>query len=140
MNILVIGCGKVGSNLSSELLHLGHDVSVIAAREEEFSELPHDFSGFTTVGVPIDQDVLKRAGIESCDAVAAVTDDDNVNLMVVQLAKEIFNIQNVYTRVMDPKKNEVFMKMGLNTICPTNMMVSSLTAAISETNVSPQIK
>lgn len=139
MNVLIIGCGKVGSNLCNELSKLGYDVSVISKNEEDFSELSPDFNGFTTVGVAIDQDVLRRAGIESCDAVAAVTSDDNVNLMVIQLAKELFHINNVFARVVDPKKNEVFAKMGLNTICPTNMTVSAMAAAISGSRVSEHI-
>lgn len=139
MNVLIIGCGKVGSSLCNELSRLGYDVSVISKREEDFAELSPDFNGFTTVGVAIDQDVLRRAGIESCDVVAAVTSDDNVNLMVIQLAKELFHINNVYARVLDPKKNEVFAKMGLNTICPTNMTVSAMAAAISGSRVSEQV-
>ena len=82
MNILVVGCGKIGSRLAYVLEQQGHDISIVDENEEKFELLPADFYGFTTVGTPIDQDVLKRAGIESVDVVAAVTPDDNINVMV----------------------------------------------------------
>ncbi len=138
MNNLIVGCGKFGANLCNKLSGLGHDISVISSKAEAFSELSSDFNGYTTVGVPIDQDVLRRAGVESCDAVAAVTNDDNVNLMVVQLTKEFFHVENSYARVSDPIKNDIFTKMGIKTFCPTNIAVETLSATLSETNISPQ--
>ncbi|MEG0570900.1 MAG: NAD-binding protein, partial [Oscillospiraceae bacterium] len=104
MNIMVVGCGKVGSRLALALCEDGHDVSVVDRYESSFELLGSAFSGFTTIGVPIDQDVLKRAGIEDCDAVAAVSSDDNVNIMVSQLAHEIFKVPTVLARIYDPKR------------------------------------
>lgn len=95
MNILIVGCGKVGSMLASELDRMGHDVAVLDREEAHFALLDSDFSGYTISGVPIDQDVLKRAGIEGCDAILAMTEDDNVNIMVCQMAKEIFHTKTV---------------------------------------------
>lgn len=132
MNVLVIGCGNVGSSLCNKLSAMGYDVSVINSDQEQFSNLSPDFSGYTTLGVAIDQDVLRRAGIENCDVLAAVTSDDNMNLMVAQLAKEFFHVPRVFTRVNDPKKNEVFREFGLETICPTNLTVSTLCSALQE--------
>ena len=139
MNILVIGCGKVGSNLCNMLSEQGHDISVVSENAGDFSELSPDFNGYTTVGVVIDQDVLKRAGIENCDALAAVTSDDNINLMVVQMAKEFFHVPRTYARVNDPKKHDVFTKMGIVTICPTNMTVATLSSALSGQDTSGSI-
>ncbi len=96
MNILIVGCGKVGSMLASELSRLGHDVAVLDREESHFSSLDSEFSGYTISGVPIDQDVLKRAGIEGCDALLAMTEDDNVNIMVCQIAREIFRYWPVF--------------------------------------------
>lgn len=132
MNILVVGCGKVGLNLAYELSKQGHDVSVVDKSDEGISMLPSDFSGFTTIGVPIDQDVLKKAGIESCDAVAAVTPNDNVNIMVCELAKEIYKVKKVFVRIYDPKREKVFAELGMNTICPTNLTVSAICSALNE--------
>lgn len=130
MNILVIGCGKVGSKLSSVLDKLGHDVCIVDRDEGNFEHLSHDFSGYTVVGIPIDQDVLKRAGIEGSDAVIAVTQDDNVNIMVSQLAREVFHIDTVLTRIYDPQRENVFSHFNLRTICPTNLTVDAVCAAL----------
>ena len=132
MNILVVGCGKVGSNLAEVLARQGHDVSIIDNDVERFDLLPSDFNGFTTAGVPIDTEVLKKAGIESCDAVCAVTPNDNVNIMVSELAKEIFGIEKVFIRIYDPKREEVFYELGMQTVCPTNLTVSSICNALND--------
>lgn len=126
MNILVIGCGKIGSRLANLLSDEGHDVSIVDSIEENFDLLDDNFSGFTTIGVPIDQDVLKKAGIENCDAIAAVSSDDNVNIMVCQVAKEFFNIKNVVARIYDPKREDIFSHFDIHTVCPTNLTVSSI--------------
>lgn len=132
MNILVIGCGKVGSQLASMLSEEGHDVSVVDRDAENFEMLDDSFSGMTTVGVPIDQDVLKQAGIESCDAVAAVSQDDNLNIMCSQLAREIFKVPSVLARIYDPAREDVFSHFGLHTVCPTNLTVSAVKSALTE--------
>ncbi len=132
MNILVVGCGKVGSNLAEVLAKQGHDVSIVDNDAERFDLLPSDFNGFTTAGVPIDTEVLKKAGIESCDAVCAVTPNDNVNIMVSELAREIFGIKKVFIRIYDPKREEVFYELGMQTVCPTNLTVSSICNALND--------
>lgn len=132
MNILVVGCGKVGSSLASLLSREGHDVSVVDRQEENFDLLASDFSGYTTNGVPIDQDVLRRAGIENCDAVATMTPDDNINIMVSQLASELFHVPRVIARIYDPKRENVFSHFGLRTVCPTNMTVAAVSASITQ--------
>ncbi len=130
MNILVVGCGKVGSQLSNELSAMGHDVAVVDHEPEHFGALSDRFSGYTVAGVAIDQDVLRRAGIESCDALAAVTDDDNTNIMVAQLANEIFHVPRVLARIYDPRRHDVFSQFGLHTICPTNLSVDAIHAML----------
>lgn len=134
MNILVVGCGNVGAALCDSLSAQGHDVSVISETPEHFSNLSPDFTGYTTLGVGIDRDVLKKAGIENVDALAAVTSNDNKNLMVVQLAREFFRVPRVFARVTDPDKNAVFTEFGLKTVCPTNLTVEALCGAINSEN------
>lgn len=126
MNILVVGCGKVGTQLSNVLSRMGHDVSVIDQDPRRLAALPDDFTGYTVTGVPIDQDVLRQGGIEGCDAVAAVTDDDNTNLMVCKLADEVFHVPRVLARVYDPQRGDVFSHFGLHTVCPTNISVEAI--------------
>ncbi len=132
MNILIVGCGKVGSKLATTLSKEGHDVSIVDEDEKNLDLLDNDYSGFTTLGVPIDQDVLIRAGIENCDAVAAVSSDDNVNIMVSQIAREIFRVDTVLARIYDPKREGVFSHFGLQTVCPTNLTVESVKSALTE--------
>ena len=132
MNILIIGCGKVGSRLASVLSDEGHDVSIVDKNEKNLNLLSDDYSGMTTVGVPIDQDVLKKAGIESCDAVAAVSQDDNVNIMCSQLARELIHVPSVLARIYDPSREDVFSHFGLHTVCPTNLTVAAVRSALTE--------
>lgn len=134
MNILIIGCGCVGSELAALFDKRGHDVSVVDRREESFDSLPGDFGGFTTVGVPIDQDILKKAGIETCDAVCAVTQDDNLNIMAAQLAEEIYKVPRVFARISDVDKVDVFRGFGIHTVCPTRLTVQAAVAAIEDVN------
>jgi trk system potassium uptake protein TrkA len=134
MNIIIVGCGKVAQSLIERLIDQGQDVSVISSKIDDFANLPSDFDGFTTLGVPIDQDVLKRAGIESCDAFAAVGADDNTNLMCAQIAKNIYNVPRVYARVNDTDKNEVFRSFGVDTVCPTNLTAAALLPLLTSKN------
>ncbi len=126
MNIIVAGCGKVGKHLSEELSRRGHYVSVVDSDERHLEDLGADFDGFRTLGSPIDQDVLKKAGIESCDAVCAMTQDDNINIMVSQLAATFYEVKTVLTRIYNPEREEVFSHFGLKTVCPTNLIVETV--------------
>ena len=104
MQIIVIGCGKVGSKLAQVLSEEGHGVVVVDNENKAFKSLDSSFNGITVTGVPIDQDVLRQAGIETADAIAAVTPDDNVNIMVCQIAKEIFKVPCVLARIYNPAR------------------------------------
>lgn len=134
MTIIVVGCGRVGSRLANMLDRMGHDVSVVDRDEDTFSNLDDDFSGLTITGVPIDQQVLLKAGIENCDALAAVSPDDNVNAMAGQIATEIFNVPKVLARISDPNRENVFSQFNLNTICPTNLSVDALFSHLTDTS------
>ena len=123
MNILIVGCGKVGSGLANSLSRLGHDLSVVDGTTANFDRLDEGFTGYTIQGVPIDLEVLRQAGIEACDCLLAVYDDDNVNIMVSQVAREIFQVPKVLTRIYDPQRGGVFAQFGLQTICPTSLTV-----------------
>lgn len=137
MNILIVGCGKVGARLAGLLSREGHDISVVERDVEKLEDLPEDFTGFKTCGIPIDQDVLRRAGIENCDALAAVSSNDNVNIMVSELAKEIFHVPIVIARTYDPDCEDAFSQFGLHTVCPTNLTVAAVRSAVME-NEEPQ--
>jgi trk system potassium uptake protein len=130
MNIIIIGCGKVGAKFAQVLAEEGHDIVIIDSDRSSFKSLKPNFNGITVTGVPIDQDVLKQAGIETADALAAVTPDDNVNIMACQVAKEIFKVPRVIARIYNPEREHVFHEFGLETICPTNLTVDIIRSKI----------
>lgn len=139
MNILVVGCGRLGSRLANTLFEQGHTVSVIDHKEEAFNQLSDDFDGLTVLGMPMEMNVLREAGIESCDAVAVVTPDDNLNITVSQIVKEFFYIDNVVARINDPAREQVFYNLGLKTVCPTNLTCGVLASAITQNIMEKQM-
>lgn len=132
MNIFITGCGKIGAELATRLYNYGHDIVVIDRNEKNFDNLPDSFDGLTCCGVPIDEDTLEKAGINYCDALFAVSEDDNENLMVAQLAKEIYEVGKVIARIRDSEKEALFSTFGITTVCPTNLTVDSLVTAFGE--------
>ncbi len=126
MQIIVVGCGKVGSKFAQVMAAEGHDIVVVDNNNKNFDLLGPNFNGITVLGVPIDEDVLKHAGIESADGLAAVTPDDNINMMACQVAKEIFKVPRVFARIQDPVREQVFYQFGVETVCPTDMAVDEI--------------
>lgn len=99
MNIVILGCGRVGSTLATMMDRAGHKVSVIDFSSDAFQRLPPQFGGETIIGNGVDEDVLIRAGIKEADAFAAVTNGDNRNIMASQIANEIFHVKKVVCRI-----------------------------------------
>jgi K+ transport systems, NAD-binding component len=114
-----MGCGRVGSTLAVMLDAEGHDVTVLDVRAEAFRRLPADFKGKRHIGNGIDQDVLARIGVGEADAFVAVTQGDNRNAMATQIAKHIFGVKRALCRIYDPIREEMYQKLGLETISPT---------------------
>ncbi|MEO7020060.1 MAG: TrkA family potassium uptake protein [Ktedonobacteraceae bacterium] len=121
MNIVILGCGRVGATLATMMDRTGHTVSVIDQSGDAFQRLPSAFSGNLIIGNGVDEDVLVRAGIKKADAFVAVTNGDNRNIMASQIAREIFHVQKVMCRIYDPIREETYRELGLETICPTIM-------------------
>jgi trk system potassium uptake protein TrkA len=121
VNIVILGCGRVGAMLATMLDRAGHTVSIIDYSNESFRRLEPDFRGTTIAGNGADEEILIRAGIKEADAFAAVTNGDNRNIMASQIAKEIFNIQKVVCRIYDPIRESTYRELGLETICPTTI-------------------
>ncbi|MDP2951720.1 MAG: TrkA family potassium uptake protein [Chloroflexota bacterium] len=119
MRIVILGCGRLCACLARMLVAEGHRVTVIDRDSSSFIRLGSDFGGDTVVGVGIDEDVLREAGIEEADAFIAVTSWDNTNVMAVQVAKEIFQVPRTICRVYDPERDEIYRALGLETFCPT---------------------
>lgn len=121
MKALIMGCGRVGARLAGMLDTEGHSVTILDTDTYSFRRLPSDFKGSALVGNGLDQEVLKRAGIEEADAFVATTQGDNRNIMAAQIAKHIFNVPKVISRIYDPLRQEMYEKMGLETISPTTI-------------------
>lgn len=142
MNVLIVGCQRVGQHLVSLLEKLGHDVSVLdsnPANLDTLSTMHPPFTGMAIAGVPIDVDVLRSAGIESCDAVAAVTRDDTTNLMVSQIARDIFHVPKVITRLADPATKNIYAThFGMRTVCSTNLTANALLSRLLEDDADEQ--
>ena len=137
MNILVIGCDQVGASLIRDLEHIGHDISLIERDPEQLKRLDafddYRFGGTALVGDPTDPDVLRRAGVENCDAVAAVSEDDSVNLMAAQIARSIFRKEKVICRVSDPHLQVLYHKAyEIETICPTVLTEQAVFRALAK--------
>ena len=136
MNILIIGCGRLGARLANVLSSQNHDISVIGSEESINEYLDDEFDGISIPGSPIDADVMKSAGIEGCDYVICATESDNKNIMAAQIIKNKFNIKNVFVRVLDPVKCELYANLGLLTISPTSIVFKAIYSKIfnSETD------
>lgn len=126
MYIIIAGCMKIGATLAQMLSQENHDVVVIDSDPQNLEALGTGFNGMTITGMPIDEDVLRSAGIEQADALAAVTRDDNMNLMVAQVAQNLFHVPKVITRLYSPERELVFRQMGMTTICPTSLAVEKI--------------
>lgn len=124
MRVVIMGCGRVGSQLAAQLAREGHTVGIIDVSQKSFRRLPDDFGGVTVIGTGIDEDVLRAAGIEGADAFVAVTEGDNRNIMAAQVAREIFGVPQVVARVYDPGRDAIYRDLGLETICPTTLISS----------------
>ena len=119
MEIVVIGCGALGARLASILSKRSHTVTVVERSHAALGYLDNDFSGLVVEGELMDLETLQSAGIQNCDAVAVVTSDDNLNVVLAQIAKETFGRQRVVARVGNPARESVFEQAGLTTVCPT---------------------
>ena len=127
---VIVGCGRLGSMLAGRLSRLGHSVVVVDSTESAFDNLAADFSGFRVEGDATEIDVLKKARMDKADLVIATTTADNVNLMVVQVAKKIFSVPCVLARAFDPNRQDVYLSLGVNTICPTTVAADLFMLAI----------
>lgn len=115
---IIVGCGRLGASLASRFSENGGNVLVIDEDKNSFRKLSPDYGGMVIQGDATEISVLKRAEIKNATSVIAVTNHDNTNIMVAQLAKELFHIDNVIARLYDPDRECVYRELEINTICP----------------------
>lgn len=126
MYIIIIGCGKFGSNLAKELSDSGNDVSIIDRDGEKLNALGSGFNGHRIKGIEYDSDNLFEAGVNKADALVAVTADDNINITVSLIADKIFHVPQIISRVNDPEKSFFYHKVGIDTINPIQYEIEIL--------------
>ncbi|MBI5144667.1 MAG: TrkA family potassium uptake protein [Candidatus Omnitrophica bacterium] len=136
MYVIIVGCGRVGSELSKLLSDEGHNVVVIDKNQASFERLGGAFNGLTLVGNGYDLELLKQAGIEKADAFCSVTNGDNTNLVSAQVAKKIFKVPKVIARVYDPQRAHIYAALGLDIISGTVLFAAMLRDKIIESRFS----
>jgi trk system potassium uptake protein len=136
--VLIVGAGRVGSNVARSALAAGHEVSVLDEDPLSHERLDsgmetswEDAGGLFTVGHAIEFEALEEAGIERADIFIASTDGDNTNLTIAQIAKRGYGVDRVIARIMDPARASWYAEQGLETICPTKIAIEQFTAVVS---------
>ena len=126
MNAIVVGCGRVGSQLATMLSVEGHNVTVIDRDDSAFKRLGSTFNGVTIKGLGFDEEVLDEAGIRAADVFAAVTDLDNTNLMAAEVARKIFGVPHVVARLYNPQRERTYQQLDMDYVCGTTLVAESL--------------
>lgn len=126
MQVVVVGCGRVGSQLATLLASEGHNVAVVDESADSFKRLGATFNGLLVQGMGYDEDILRQAGIEQADALAAVTNYDNVNLVTAEVATRIFNVPKVVVRLDNPEHEKSYQKIGVDYVCGTKMVATAI--------------
>jgi trk system potassium uptake protein len=136
MYIIIVGCGRVGSELAKLLSGEGHNVVVIDRSQASFDRLGSTFNGLTLVGNGFSLDLLRQAGIEKADAFCSVTNGDNTNLISAQVARKIFKVSKVIARVYDPQRANIYTALGLDILSGTILFASMIRDKIVESRFS----
>jgi trk system potassium uptake protein TrkA len=126
MKVIIMGCGRTGAQLATLLAREGHQVTALDTNAYSFHRLPSDFNGTALLGNGLDQETLKKAGIEEADAFVAVTQGDNRNIMAAQIVKDVFKVPRVVCRIYDPLRCELYNQLGLEAVSPTTIFAQIL--------------
>ncbi len=117
--ILIVGCGRLGASFAQRLVEQGGEVTILDYDRQNFiNHLPRDFKGRTVTGMEIDTDVLRRAGIEEARAVVIVSRDESTNMMVADVARNVFGIENIIVRIDQPQLLELYRSLGFEVLSP----------------------
>jgi trk system potassium uptake protein len=130
--IIIVGCGELGSQLASTLLKQRKSITIIDKDEDAFKRLPDQFSGFTIEGNGIEEDTLVEAGINRAYMLVAVTGDDNVNIMIAQIARVMYHVPSVIARLCEPARAKLIEDLNIKTICPTDLSVRAFSLLLPD--------
>ena len=130
MHVVIVGCGRVGSNLASHLAAGGQSVAVVDRREAAFGRLDNAPDVQRVVGIGFDRDVLRSAGIERADALAATTSGDNSNIVIARVAAETFQVPKVVARIYDPARAAIYQRLGVSTVATSQWTAGQMLTRI----------
>jgi len=130
MKAIVIGCGRVGSNVAQQLDGSGWDVTAVDADEDALGRLGDSWTGGFVVGHGMDLQLLRDAGVEDADAVVVATNGDNTNIVIAQAAQKHFQVPTVVVRVLDPARAQFYATRGLRIVCPTSAAIETLVETV----------
>jgi trk system potassium uptake protein TrkA len=136
MHVIVVGCGRVGSELSTRLNREGHSVTVVDKNVNAFRRLPDPWEGGKIVGFGFDRDDLLEAGIERAGALAAVTSGDNSNILTARIARETFEVPQVVARIYDPRRALIYQRLGISTVATVSWTVDQVARRLIPQDVS----
>ena len=126
VHVVIVGCGRVGSGLALQLVAQGHTVSIMDKSPRAFRRLPADWPGTVILGSGFDRDDLDRAGADGAGALAAVTSGDNSNILTARIARENYGIHNVVARIYDPRRAEIYQRLGIPTVATVTWTIDQV--------------
>ncbi len=132
MRMMIIGCGRVGSVLANQLDEAGHEVVVLDRNQQAFRRLSEKFSGERIVGNGLVEEFVRPTLQEKTDLLFVITDKDNINLMIAQRVKQIFQVQRVVAVIHDSILAGLYKELGVETVCPTDLVIKDLLQTIQE--------
>jgi trk system potassium uptake protein TrkA len=135
MKAIIVGCGRIGSQLAYSMYKRGHEISVVDEEEASFENLPTDFQGRLHEGDAMNQDVLERAGVKNCDALAAVTDSDALNIIIAHIAQSEYKVERVIARNYDPKLRKVYEVFGIQVVSSTSWGSQRIEELMTDTDI-----
>ena len=135
MNIIIMGCGRVGSQVSQLLVRQGHAVTVIDHDANALAKLGKDFKGRVVQGLGFDRNVLAEAGVETAEGFVAASASDNANIVAARIARNIFRVPRVVARLYDPIRAEVYHRLGLTTISSTLWGAERIVEVVTHTDL-----
>lgn len=130
MHVVIAGCGRVGSELASNLERLGHSVAVVDKNAKAFDRLKTTFGGKQIVGFAFDREVLEEAGIRDAAAFASVTSGDNSNIVSARVAKEHYRVPQVVARIYDPRRAQIYQRLGIQTVATVRWTTDQILRAL----------
>ena len=128
---VIIGCGRLGASLADTLSEMGCNVLILDSNKESFRKLSPDFGGLSVVGDGTDLDTLQEAEVAKATAVIVVTNNDNTNILISQICREIFKVKAVISRLYDPERECVYQEFDIDTICPAVLSVKEIDKLLS---------